>query len=55
MPDNGPVEPSAAVREGAHGIREIFIALTMEGFTEKQALIIVGQMLAASFGAESEG
>ena len=30
----------------------MFVALTMEGFTEKQALIIVGQILAAAFGAQ---
>jgi hypothetical protein len=51
--DNDIVEPSADVREAAHGIREIFIALTMEGFTEKQALVVVGQMMAAAFGASN--
>lgn len=52
--DNDAVEPAAAVREAAHGIREIFIALTMEGFTEKQALVVVGQMMAAAFNASND-
>jgi hypothetical protein len=29
---------------------QTFTALTMEGFTEQQALIIIGQMLGASMG-----
>jgi hypothetical protein len=49
--DNDAVEPSAAMRAGAHSIREIFIALTMEGFSEKQALVIVGQMMSAAFNS----
>ena len=51
---NFNVEPSAAVREGAHSIREMFVALVMEGFTEGQALIIVGQVLAATLTQTSE-
>ena len=42
------------MREAAHGIREVYIALTMEGFTEKQALVIVGQMLAAVFSQSDD-
>jgi hypothetical protein len=38
-------EPSAALREAARAVREIFVALVNEGFTEQQALIIVGQVL----------
>lgn len=54
LPGNYNVEPSAAVREGAHSVRELFVALMMEGFTEKQALIILGQMLSASLGKSAE-
>jgi hypothetical protein len=38
-------EPSAAMREAARAVRETFVALVNEGFTEQQALIIVGQIL----------
>jgi len=44
---NVRVEPSAETRTNAHAVRETFLALTYEGFTESQALNIVGQMLAA--------
>jgi hypothetical protein len=27
-------------------MRQMFVALTLEGFTEKQALVIIGQVLA---------
>jgi hypothetical protein len=42
------VEPSADTRAGAHSIAEMYVALRREGFTEQQALIIVGQVVAAS-------
>ncbi len=42
------VEPSADLRQLASALRQTFIALTMEGFTEQQALTIVGQILASS-------
>lgn len=47
---NGPIEPSADIRAAAHSIREIFLALVMEGFDERQPLIIVGQVLASQGG-----
>lgn len=43
-----PVEPSAEIRELAAVVRQAFIALQLEGFDERQALAIVGQILAAS-------
>lgn len=50
---NGPLdpqrEPSAQVREAAKQMREMFVALVREGFTEPQALTILG---AALFGAK---
>lgn len=45
-----PMEPSAAHRTAAKELRSIFLALTAEGFTEPQALVIIGQMLASNSG-----
>lgn len=45
---NAPIEPSAALREVAHNLREMFLALVAEGFTEAQALTIVGQAMQAA-------
>lgn len=51
MASNGPVEPDAEARIGAANLRQIFLALVAEDFTEQQALIIVGHMIvAARFG-----
>ena len=47
---NGPIEPSADVRQAAHAIRQIYLALRHEDFTDQQALVIVGQILAANNG-----
>jgi hypothetical protein len=47
---NDRVEPAAELRQAAHTIRETYIALTNEGFTETQALHIVGQLLVAALG-----
>lgn len=44
---SGKVEPSAGIRAAAHEIQEWFTALTIEGFTESQAIGLVGQILAA--------
>jgi hypothetical protein len=46
--NNGPIEPAADLRQIANTVRQMFVALTQEGFTEHQALTIVGQILAAS-------
>ena len=48
-----PVEPSADMREMAHHVREMFVALVGEGFTENQALVIVGQILSAGIAGQS--
>lgn len=45
---DGPIEPSAEARTNAHLVREIFLSLVYEGFTEQQAIAIVGQILAAA-------
>jgi hypothetical protein len=44
---NGPQEPSADLRAAASSVRQMFVALVNEGFTESQALAIVGHILVA--------
>jgi hypothetical protein len=44
---NGPIEPPADMRAAAKQLRSLFISLTNEDFTEQQALVIIGQILAA--------
>lgn len=38
-------EPSADLREAARAVRQTFVALVNEGFSEQQALVIVGHIL----------
>lgn len=40
-----PIEPSADVRQSAKAIREMYVAFCDEGFSETQALYIIGSML----------
>jgi hypothetical protein len=47
-----PREPAADLRQLASVLFQTFVALTNEGFTEQQALIIVGQILAANSGGK---
>lgn len=42
-------EPSAATRASAKVLHEIYVALVKEGFTEQEALQVVGQVIVASF------
>ena len=49
---NAPIEPSADIRQADHGLREMYISLTAEDFTEQQALIIIGQVIAANSGGQ---
>lgn len=44
---NAPFEPSADTRAVAKQLKNLFEALVAEGFTERQALTIVGQCIAA--------
>jgi hypothetical protein len=37
----------------ASALRQMFIALMAEGFDERQALVIIGQLLAANAGGSS--
>jgi len=45
---NGPVEPNADARVFAGMCFQWYTALVLEGFTEAQALVIVGQLIAAA-------
>jgi hypothetical protein len=47
---NGPIEPTADQRVMAATLRGIYLALMQEGFTEHEALTIIGQLLAANAG-----
>lgn len=53
MSSNGPVEPAADLRELANMLHQTYVALTQEGFTEQQALTIIGQILSAHSGGAS--
>jgi hypothetical protein len=46
--NNGPIEPAADLRSLASMLHQMFVALQQEGFTEQQALVIIGQILAAN-------
>lgn len=48
---NGPIEPSADLRQLASILRQTYLALTQEGFSQQEALTIIGQILAANGGA----
>lgn len=41
-------EPSADARVSARAMRDLFLALRQEGFTEAQALSILGSSIAAA-------
>lgn len=42
------IEPSADMRVLAANLRQMFLALVREGFTEQQALTIIGQCISAN-------
>jgi hypothetical protein len=50
MSGNGPIEPRADMRASANELRQMFIALTSEGFTSQEALTIIGIIIAAGMG-----
>lgn len=47
---NSPTEPTSALRQLASIMWQTFVALQNEGFTEQQALTIIGQILASTGG-----
>ncbi len=52
MSTYGREEPTSDARLAARAIRSMFVALVAEGFSEREALLIVGQMLASQAGGE---
>ncbi len=48
--NNGPIEPPAELRQMAKMIRQVYLSLMQEDFTEKEALTIIGHILAANQG-----
>jgi len=38
-------EPSADIRMFASGMWQMYVALTLEGFSEQQALVVIGQVI----------
>ena len=50
MSERIKTEPTAEMRQAANGCWQLFTALGDEGFTDQQALVIIGQMLTASIG-----
>jgi hypothetical protein len=46
---NSPTEPAANLRAMAKILKEMFISLQEEGFNERQAIAIIGQIMAAHF------
>jgi hypothetical protein len=51
--ENGPIEPSADLRQMAATLHGMYVALMQEGFTEREALVIIGQILAANAKGET--
>ena len=45
-------EPSADARTFAKGMRQLFVALQQEGFTVQEALVVIGQVIAAGMGGK---
>lgn len=48
---NGPIEPHADMRQMANVYHQMFVALTQEGFTEQQALQIVGVIIHSTWAS----
>jgi hypothetical protein len=51
----GPREPAANLRQLASVLHQTYTALVAEGFTEQQALTIIGMILAAQTGGQPGG
>jgi hypothetical protein len=50
---NGPIEPAADLRQLANMLRQTYLALVQEGFTEREALAIIGQIIVANAKGEA--
>lgn len=53
IPTGGPTEPASDIRQAASVWRQIYIALTNEGFTPAEALHLVGTVIAASLNGNT--
>lgn len=53
MNDQPKTEPNAELRQLASTMWQTFVALTDEGFTEGQALQIIGALLASAHGGDA--
>jgi len=51
----GPVEPAANLRELASFYYQMYVALVAEGFTEQQALRIIGETVRGIWGLAKGG
>ena len=45
---NVPTEPSSDMRQAASALWQMYVALCAEGFDERQALTVIGHVLAAN-------
>ncbi len=48
-------EPSADLRQLASALRQMYVALTNEGFSEREALSVLGTVIAAQIHAQGGG
>lgn len=48
MSDFTNEEPSAIMRDMARTLRDMYVALRKEGFTEPEAVAVIGQVLVSS-------
>lgn len=48
MSSDDQVEPAADLRLMASMLRQTYLALVREGFTEQQSLTVIGQMILAN-------
>jgi hypothetical protein len=48
MASRDETEPDAQKRRAASELWQMFVALTKEGFSERQALVVIGQILAGA-------
>lgn len=48
-------EPSADLRQFASFLRQMFVALRNEGFSEREALVILGSTVTAGFQSNGGG
>jgi uncharacterized protein YoaH (UPF0181 family) len=48
-----PIEPSADLRKFASMLRQMYIALTSEGFSNTEAFAIVAEIIRANIGGSS--